>query len=117
MYTQLQPVLYIKTLMAEKEFYQKLGFTVSYDEPEFAVMAYEDSILFGLQVREQFDPAQVEQQLLWQIGTRSVGSVYKVCERENLEVVQRPTLQDWGEWTLVVKSPNGYRVIFEGPLD
>jgi len=115
-YTRLQPILYVRDLATEKEFYRKLGFSVAYEKDDFAAMSYRDTILFGLQVKEGSNAASFEQQLIWQIGVQSVEAVCKLCEQEGLSIGEGPVLQDWGEWTVTVRSPNGYRVVFEGPL-
>ncbi|HEX6292799.1 MAG TPA: VOC family protein [Herpetosiphonaceae bacterium] len=117
MYTRLQPVLNVQDVDAEKAFYTALGFRIDYEADDFKALAYGEAILFGLQAAPQSDPAQLDQQLIWQIGTSSVQAVAQRCAEHAIPVIQPATLQEWGEWTLIVRSPNGYRVIFEGPLD
>lgn len=117
MYTRLQPILYVRHLEAEKEFYRKLGFSIIHEEDDFTAISHGDTILFGLQVKkERGNATSAEQQFIWQIGTRSVEAVCQLCEKEGLSIGEGPLLQGWGEWTVAVHSPNGYRVVFEGPL-
>ncbi len=115
MYTRLQPILSVRNLAAEKDFYQKLGFILAYDTADFVAFSYGTTILFGLQHNEAADLSGMEQQLLWQIGTSSVRAVEERCLAAQLDIMEAPQLQPWGEWTLKVQSPNGYTVIFEGP--
>jgi catechol 2,3-dioxygenase-like lactoylglutathione lyase family enzyme len=117
MYTRLQPVLNVQDVTAEKAFYTSLGFHVNYESEDFLALAYDEGILFGLQHAPQSDPAQFQQQMVWQIGTSSVDAVAQRCMQHHIPIIQPVTLQDWGEWTLIVRSPNGYRVVFEGPLN
>ena len=60
-------------------------------------------------------PAAFEQQMYWQFGVDSVRDVARQCEREGLSIETPMTLQTWGEWVLVLRSPGGYRIAFEGP--
>ena len=115
MYTRLQPILHVFDLEAEKDFYLKLGFTVTYESEDFAAISFGEGILFGLQRKQDSDPSLFEQQAVWQIGADSIEAVHQICQRENLDVIASPSPQEWGEWVLKVRSPNGYAVLFEGP--
>jgi ribosomal protein S18 acetylase RimI-like enzyme len=135
MYTRLQPVLHVADLAAEVAFYSALGFDVELEpagESGFAAMTYGGgalnsaaaavsgaaassgaAILFGLQSAPGL--AGPPPSLAWGIGVESVADVAALCSRHGLPVVQAPRQESWGEWTLAVRSPNGYRVTFEGP--
>lgn len=113
-YTQLQPVLYVADLAAEKAFYTRLGFTVKDETTTFVSVSSESGILFGLLLKPDFRLVNFNQQLVWQIGVRSVQTVLEICQREQLSIEEYPNLEDWGEWTMAVASPNGWRVVFEG---
>jgi len=63
MYRRLQPILNVRDLEAEKQFYVQLGFTVSHQAAGFVALSCETCILFGLQAAEQSDPAAFEQQM------------------------------------------------------
>jgi hypothetical protein len=99
----------------EKQFYVRLGFKVAYEAPGFVALAFGEKLLFGLQEDELADPKALELQMYWQIGVRSVSELAGHCERERIAVETPMALQSWGEWTLALCSPNGYRVVFEGP--
>lgn len=47
-YTRLQPLLFVSNLIAEKEFYLKLGFDVSYESDDFVAISFADCVQFGL---------------------------------------------------------------------
>lgn len=113
MFTQLRPVLYVDDLPAEIDFYQRLGFQVAFRAADFAGLVFGEPILFGLQQRSgaRFETTQP---LIWQIAVGDIDAVSERCTQEHMTILQPPQLQDWGEWTMTVVSPNGYRVIFEG---
>jgi hypothetical protein len=113
-YTRLQPLLFVRSLVAEKEFYLKLGFDVSYESDDFVAISFSDCLLFGLLSKPDFQ-LDSNTPMIWQIGTTSVAGVYEISKQEHLEIVESPIEQDWGEWTVKIKSPSGYIVIFEGP--
>lgn len=113
-YTQLQPVLYVADLEAEKAFYSSLGFSVKDETKMFASVSSESGILFGLLLKSDFRLVNFNQQLVWQIGVISIQTVFEICQREQLSIEEYPNLEDWGEWTMAVASPNGWRVVFEG---
>lgn len=115
MFTRLQPILMVSDLEREKQFYLTLGFQTAFETPDFAGLACGEAILIGLQKSEECHPEDFDQFCTWQIGTKSVRAVEKVCSESGLPVVDAVTEQPWGDWTLAVRTPNGYRVIFEGP--
>ena len=112
MYTRLQPILLVRDLAGEARFYERLGFTLAAHGPDFASASYGEQILFGLQ---RDAGAALGRDLVWQIGCTSVAAVARRCAAEGIELAEPLTEQPWGEWTMAVESPNGYRVIFEGP--
>ncbi len=72
-----------------------------------------DEILFGLQQREGATYGET-QPVIWQIGTGDIGAVHDRCREAGLAVLQGPQLQAWGEWLMILASPNGYRIVIEG---
>lgn len=113
MFTQLRPILFVDDLPAEIDFYQRLGFQLEFQTGDFAGLVFGKPILFGLQQRPgaRFETAQP---IIWQIATDDITAVLERCQQEHMPILQPPQLQDWGEWTMTVVSPNGYRVVFEG---
>lgn len=128
LFTLLTPILYVKDLVAEKRFYLDLGFTLSYSGetlpsgekfPGFLGLKYGQTIEFGLEQKNSFDVRKVSQQIVWQISANSLETIIKLCKKKGIKIFQQPKqiVKDWHLWEMKVKSPNGYEVAFEGPLD
>jgi catechol 2,3-dioxygenase-like lactoylglutathione lyase family enzyme len=115
MFTRLQPILFVHNLATEIHFYATLGFQISHQTQAFVALSAGESILFGLQAQPDFDPTSAANQMIWQIGARRVRDIHAICVEAKLPIMVEPTKMDWGEWTMAVESPNGYRVVFEGP--
>lgn len=115
MFTRIQPILFVHNLTSEIDFYTLLGFKTLQQNQDFVAVSAEETILFGLQARADFDPSSAANQMIWQIGVRSVQEVYELCIEAALPIKDEPAKMDWDEWTMAVESPNGYRVVFEGP--
>ena len=119
LYTMLMPILKVKDLDAEVAFYLSLGFELSYDDEEFKAIKYADTIEFGLGRKADVNVEEVSRHFTWQIAVNSVQSVLDMCHQKNLQVVQglKKYTYDFGDvYTITVKSPNGYDVVFEGDL-
>ena len=117
LYTRLQPILYIADLEAEIGFYTALEFVIKDQAEGFAAVAYGDCILFGLQRQKSPDPGVIQEFMVWQIGVMDVGLIQDLCQRQDLNTVRSPERQPWGEWIMKVESPNGWVVVFEGPIN
>jgi hypothetical protein len=52
--------------------------------------------------------------LAWQIGSPDVHAIPVLAREHGLDVVEEPTLQEWGEWTLRLATPGGYELVVEG---
>ncbi len=119
LYTRLIPVLPVADVVAEREFYEKLGFShfVDPDEPypptAFAALRHGDDILFGVALSPEFDPAGAESRLWWQFESTDVWTIHACAKEANLEIEQPPQIEPWGRRTLKLRSPNGYVVTFE----
>ncbi len=119
LYTMLMPILKVKDLDAEVEFYRLLGFELSYNGEDFKAIKYGENIEFGLGGKEDFNVEHISPYFTWQIAVNSVQAVLDICREKDLEVVQnlKGYTYDFGDvWTITVKSPNGYDVVFEGDL-
>ena len=118
LYTRLIPVLPVVDVLAEREFYERLGFTrfVDPDEPyperAFAALRY-GAILFGVAIAPEFDPASAESHLWWQLEVPNLDPIYALARQGNLDVEQPPCMESWGRRTLKLRTPNGYLVTFE----
>ena len=119
LYTMLMPILKVKDLDAEVVFYLSLGFELSYDGEDFKAIQYADTIEFGLGRKADVNVEEVSRHFTWQIAVNSVQAVLDMCREKNLQIVQglKTYTYDFGDvCTIIVKSPNGYDVVFEGDL-
>ena len=119
MYTLITPVLLVGDVLAEREFYEDLGFTryvdpeEQYPEKEFAAFEFGAAIRFGVAIATDFDPAEAESRLWWQFETSDLDAVHRRATAAGLLVAQPPRREPWGRRTLKLRSPNGYLVTFE----
>jgi hypothetical protein len=60
-------------------------------------------------------PPSAANQLIWQIDVCSMRGAYTPGKETELPIQDEPAKMDLGEWTMAIESPNGYRVVFEGP--
>jgi hypothetical protein len=117
LYTRLQPILNIADLEAEIGFYTALEFEIKDQAEGFAAVAFGDCILFGLQQQKSPAPEVIQESMVWQIGVTDVGLIQDLCQRQDLNILRSPERQPWGEWIMKVESPNGWVVVFEGPIN
>ncbi len=57
--------------------------------------------------------------LTWQIAVNGVQEVLDMCREKNIKIVQdlKKYTYNFGDvYTIIVKSPNGYDVVFESDL-
>ena len=119
MYTRLIPVLPVGDVLAEREFYENLGFTryvdpeEEYPEEAFSALEAGPSIRFGISVVPEFDASEAESRLWWQFETSDVDAVHGRAITAGLDVEQPPKAEPWGRRTLKLRTPNGYLVTFE----
>lgn len=119
LYTRLIPVLPVADVLAERDFYERLGFSHFVDPDEqypataFAALRYGENIVFGVALSPEFDPASAESRLWWQLESVDVWPIHERARAANLEVEQPPQIEPWGRRTLKLRSPNGYVVTFE----
>jgi hypothetical protein len=119
LFTQLLPILYVRDLNSEVDFYVKLGFVKSYEEDSFITIKYNEFLIFGLMLGD-FSTTDFKQQMIWQIGTNNLDEVYNLCKNNNIEIIEEFVTTEYKESiikTLKVKSPNGYEVVFEEEIE
>ncbi len=119
MYTRLIPVLPVGDVLAERQFYESLGFQLhvdpdeEYPESVFAALEFGPAILFGVSIAPDFRADSAESRLWWQFETSDLDAVHRRATEAELRVVQPPKAEEWGRRTLKLRSPNGYLVTFE----
>jgi catechol 2,3-dioxygenase-like lactoylglutathione lyase family enzyme len=119
LYTRLAPVLNVRDLAAERAFYEKLGLPVIYEGPEYPdfIAFGTDTIHFGIQAASDHnDPPSV---LTWQIGVRDIDSAMEQCRSAGIdfELEHSNPAPDWAYRRLLIRTPSGYRLALEGPVE
>jgi len=121
LFERLVPILFVADLLAERDFYVGLGFTVTYqgaEFPEFIALG-QGAIEFGISRRATFTSDLPEQVLTWQFGVKDIEATkqrlnsVKVAFTEEW-IVPRP---DWKYRVLHARTPNSYTLMLEGPSE
>ncbi len=115
-FPRLVPILYVKDLEKEVDFYKSLGFEISYQGDDFPgfIALRSGNVEFGLKARDDFDPLQAEASFVWQMEVDSISKIIAICAERAFEYSEPQ--QYWEErdaWEMVVKSPNGYKLHLE----
>jgi hypothetical protein len=103
---------------AERDFYRKLGFAISYEGPEypdFVAMQHGD-VEFGIEQRDDFDSSAPARVILWQFGVADVDVAKRVLDGAQIayeEKLETPR-PDWRYRVLRLTTPTGYTLLFEG---
>lgn len=120
-YNRLIPILFVKNLRAERDFYLNLGFSITYqggEFPNFIGLSY-DTIEFGLEERALFNPHSPDDVMSIQFGIADVDMAISYLKRTTLPFREEwiASKNDWSTRVLHVRTPNGYRVLLEGPRE
>jgi catechol 2,3-dioxygenase-like lactoylglutathione lyase family enzyme len=120
-FTRLAPILRVTDVDAERRFYEALGLRVTYEGPEhpdFIAMGA-DGVEFGLELSANLDASAPPQVLTWQLVVADVDEAVHRCQGAGLrfEVTEHQPSADWRYRTVELRSPNGYRVVLEGPTE
>ncbi len=110
-YPRLIPILYVRDLDSEVDFYTSLGFEITYQGDEFPgfIALNSGEFEFGLKEKEDFDPLQAEASFVWQMEVDSFTKVLAICVERALEYSEPK--QYWearDAWEMTVQTPNGY---------
>ena len=105
------PILYVRELDQEVEFYAHLGFEISYQGDEFPgfVALRNNNNEFGLSEKKDFDPAKARDSFVWQMETDSFSKIIAICNEQGFEYASpKQYWQERDAWEMQVKTPNGY---------
>jgi predicted enzyme related to lactoylglutathione lyase len=117
-FTRLVPILLVGDLPAERDFYLRIGFSLTYQGPEFPdfVAVGDGPVEFGLERRIGFDCGLPDQVVTWQIGVSDIDEVAARLTAAGAEFTEEriKPRDDWSYRLLHTRTPNGYRLILEG---
>src|SRR5262245_21132739 len=116
--TRLVPIVFVGDAAAERDFYLKLGFEISYEGPEYPglVALQHGTVEFGIEQRADFDPETPGHVLVWQFGVSDLDAAKSVLDDAEIpyeEMLQTPRA-DWRYRILQTTTPNGYSLVLEG---
>jgi catechol 2,3-dioxygenase-like lactoylglutathione lyase family enzyme len=119
LFTRLAPVLNVQDLAAERAFYEKLGLPVIYEGSEYPdfIAFGTDSLHFGIQAAAAAnDPPSV---LTWQIGVTDIDGAIERCRTAGIsyQLEQNNPAPGWAYRRLLIRTPSGYRLALEGPVE
>ena len=118
LFDRLIPILFVNDLEAERNFYVRLGFTVSYqgtEFPDFIALAY-GSIEFGIERKQNFAPDIPDRVLLWQFGVTDIEITKQRLTSTGVSFREEwvTPREDWKYRVLHTRTPNGYHLMLEG---
>jgi catechol 2,3-dioxygenase-like lactoylglutathione lyase family enzyme len=117
LFSRIIPILFVSDLAAERDFYIRLGFQVTYEGPEYPDFASlgHGSIEFGIERREGFYRGGPDQVLTWQFGVSDLELARKRLMEAGIpfrEELMAPAA-DWRYRVLHARTPNGYHLLLE----
>ena len=121
LFERLVPILFVKDLHAERNFYVSLGFTITYqgaEFPDFIALGY-GSIEFGISRRENFTSDIPDHVLNWQFGVKDIDTTRQLLTSSGVtfrEELVNPS-EEWKYRVLHAHTPNGYHLMLEGPRE
>jgi hypothetical protein len=111
----------VANLDAERAFYLHLGFTVSYQGPEFPdfIALAHGSIEFGIERKQAFDAQLPDRVLTWQLGITDVELAKQRLSSAGVSFREEwiTPRDDWKYRVLHTHTPNGYHLILEGAAE
>jgi catechol 2,3-dioxygenase-like lactoylglutathione lyase family enzyme len=117
LFSRIIPILFVRDLKAERDFYVALGFTVTYEGPEYPyfISLGHGKIEFGIEWRRDFSPDLVDRVLTWQFGVSDLDLAKKRLEEAGVgyrEELMSPS-PDWKYRIVHARTPNGYHLLLE----
>ena len=121
LFSRIIPILFVSDLAAERDFYIRLGFHVTYEGPEYPDFASlgHGSVEFGIERRDGFRSGAPDHVLTWQFGISDIDLARKRLAEAGVpfrEEVMAPA-PDWQYRVLHARTPNGYHLLLEEGSD
>ena len=108
----LRPILPVRDAQAESTFYRKLGFLVHPETETTQVVQFNGDILFILQEVAADNLGPIQHLMQWQFYVPHLKRFSIYLQDALIEIEEPYTRQSWGEYTLRLRSPNGYAITF-----
>jgi catechol 2,3-dioxygenase-like lactoylglutathione lyase family enzyme len=121
LFSRIIPILFVGDLQAERQFYEALGFSVTYEGPEypyFLALGY-GKIEFGIEWRRDFVQGLPDRVLTWQFGVSDLDLAKKRLADAGVryrEELMTPS-PEWQYRVLHARTPNGYHLLLEEGSD
>jgi catechol 2,3-dioxygenase-like lactoylglutathione lyase family enzyme len=117
LFTRVIPILFVADLQAERDFYVRLGFGVTYQGPEYPyfIALGHGAVEFGIEWRQGFSFAAPDRVLTWQLGVSDIDKAKKQLADAGVpfrEELMAPS-PDWQYRVVHVRTPNGYHLLLE----
>jgi len=118
LFNRLIPILFVDDLEAERDFYLHLGFTLSYQGPEFPdfIALASGPLEFGLESTPDADPQFPNRVLTWQWGVTDIELAKRRLTAAGVSFREEWVIprEDWKYRVLHARTPNGYHLMLEG---
>jgi len=118
LFTRLIPILFVANLEAERDFYLQLGFTLTYQGPEFPdfIALGSGSLEFGIERTQEADPQLPNRVLTWQWGVTDIELAKRRLTAAGVSFREEWVIprEDWKYRVLHARTPNGYHLMLEG---
>jgi catechol 2,3-dioxygenase-like lactoylglutathione lyase family enzyme len=117
LFSRIIPILFVADLAAERDFYIRLGFHVTYEGPEYPDFASlgHGTVEFGIERRDGFRFGAPDHVLTWQLGVSDIDLARKRLTEAGVpfrEELMAPA-PDWKYRVLHARTPNGYHLLLE----
>jgi catechol 2,3-dioxygenase-like lactoylglutathione lyase family enzyme len=121
LFSRIIPILFVGDLQAERKFYERLGFHVTYEGPEYPyfIALGHGKIEFGIEWRADFSANAPDRVLTWQFGVNDLDLAKKRLDEAGVryrEELMTPS-EDWQYRVMHARTPNGYHLLLEEGSD
>lgn len=121
LFNRIIPILFVSDLEAERDFYVRLGFQVTYEGPEYPqfLALGHGPVEFGIERKPGFRTDSPDHVLTWQFGVGDIAAARKRLAEAGVpysEQLMTPSA-DWQYRVLHARTPNGYHLLLEEGSD
>jgi catechol 2,3-dioxygenase-like lactoylglutathione lyase family enzyme len=121
LFSRIIPILFVSDLEAERDFYVRLGFHVTYEGPEYPhfLALGHGAVEFGIERKAGFRTDLPDHVLTWQFGVSDITAARSCLTGAGVafsEQVMQPSA-DWTYRVLHARTPNGYHLLLEEGSD